>query len=81
MASSSFADDKTPLPLLRSDDNPHTNYPEFKDHLCSRAHGVHSVHDPTGAFGKVAPASDWDSEPDNIIPKQAAVPASGTHSG
>jgi hypothetical protein len=40
MASSSDDDKKAPLPLLRSDDNPHTNYPEFKDHLHSRAHGV-----------------------------------------
>jgi hypothetical protein len=81
MASSSSADDKTPLPLLRSDDNPHTNYPEFKDRLCSRAHGMHSVHDTTGAFDKVAPASDWGSEPANVIPAVAAAPPSGSDPG
>jgi hypothetical protein len=57
------------------------NYPEFKDHLCSRAHGMYSVHDTTSAFGKVAPASDWDSEPANIIPEVPAVPPSGSTPG
>jgi hypothetical protein len=82
MASSSSDDDnKAPLPLLRADDNPHTNFPEFKDHLYSRAHGMHSVHDPTGAFGKVAPNADWNVEPASVIPEQAAVPASGSNPG
>jgi hypothetical protein len=74
MASSSDDDNKAPLPLLRSDDND-------KDHLCSRACGVHSAHDPTGAFDKVAPDLDWDVEPDNIIPAVPAVPPAGSDPG
>ena len=81
MASSSSTDNKAPLPLLRSDDNPHTNFPEFKDHLCSRAHGMYSVHDPTGAFGQVAPDADWNVEDANIIPAVPAVPATGSTPG
>ena len=70
-----------PLPLLRSEDNPHTNYPEFKDQLYSRAYGLYSVHDPTGAFSHVAPDSDWNFEPANVIPEIPAVPAQGGNAG
>ena len=81
MASSSSTDNKAPLPLLRSDDNPHTNFPEFKDHLYSRAYGMYSVHDPTGAFGQVAPDADWNVEPANVIPAVPAVPPTGSTPG
>ena len=70
-----------PLPLLRSEDNPHTNYPEFKDQLYSRAYGLYSVHDPTGAFSHVAPDSDWNFEPANVIPEIPAVAAQGQNPG
>ena len=81
MASSSDDGNKAPLPLLRSNDNPHTNFPEFLDHLYSRAYGMYSVHDPTGAFGQVATAADWNAEPENVIPEVPAVPASGQNPG
>ena len=37
---SSDDDKKVPLPSLRSNDNPYTKFPEYKDHLHSRACGM-----------------------------------------
>jgi hypothetical protein len=42
---------------------------------------MYSVHDPTGAFGMVAPDADWNVEPENIVPEVAAVPPSGSTPG